>query len=46
MVVQAVRQINSEGIPFSLWIAYIGSAHIRTLTALHRAPPAIRRSEH
>jgi hypothetical protein len=34
MVVKAVHQINAEGIPFSLWIAYIGSAHIRTLTAL------------
>jgi hypothetical protein len=35
MVVKAVHQVNSEGIPFSLWIAYIGSAHIRTLTAFN-----------
>ncbi len=34
MVVQAVHQINSEGIPFSLWIAYISSAHIRTLSEI------------
>jgi hypothetical protein len=30
MVVKAVHQVNSQGIPFSLWIAYISSAAIRT----------------
>jgi hypothetical protein len=30
MVVKAVHQINRGGTPFSLWIAYISSARIRT----------------
>ncbi len=30
MVVNAVHQVNREGKPFSLWIAYISSARIRT----------------
>jgi hypothetical protein len=34
MVVKAVHQINSQGIPFSLWIAYISSARIRSLSEI------------
>ncbi len=30
MLVAAVRQINAQGTPFSLWVAYISSARIRT----------------
>ena len=30
LVVNAVHKVNAEGIPFSLWIAYISSAAIRT----------------
>ena len=34
MVVKAVHQVNSEGIPFALWIAYISSARIRSLSEI------------
>jgi hypothetical protein len=44
MTVKAVHQVQNEGTPFSLWIAYISSAHIRTtdqinndLSYLHQA---------
>ena len=30
LVVNAVHKVNAEGMPFSLWIAYISSAAIRT----------------
>jgi hypothetical protein len=30
LVVNAVHKVNQEGIPFSIWIAYISSAAIRT----------------
>ena len=35
MLVAAVHQINRAGTPFSLWIAYISSARIRTLTEIN-----------
>ncbi len=35
MVVAAVHQINKQGTPFSLWIAYISSARIRTSTEIN-----------
>ncbi len=35
MVVKAVHQINQEGVPFSLWIAYISSAAIRSTTQIN-----------
>lgn len=30
MLVKAVKEVNDQGTPFSLWIAYISSARIRT----------------
>ena len=30
MLVKAVKQVNDQGTPFSIWIAYISSAKIRT----------------
>jgi hypothetical protein len=35
VVAAAVRQINKAGKPFSLWIAYISSARIRTLDQIN-----------
>jgi hypothetical protein len=35
MVVKAVHQVQQAGTPFSLWIAYISSAHIRTTYAIN-----------
>ena len=35
MVVAAVHQINQAGVHFSLWIAYISSAVIRTQTEIN-----------
>jgi hypothetical protein len=33
-LVSAVHQINQAGVPFSLWIAYISSARIRTVSQI------------
>jgi hypothetical protein len=35
MLVAAVHQINQAGTPFSLWVAYISSARIRTQTEIN-----------
>ncbi len=35
LLVAAVHQINRQGTPFSLWIAYISSARIRTTTEIN-----------
>jgi hypothetical protein len=34
-LVAAVHQINQAGVPFSLWIAYISSARIRTVSQIN-----------
>jgi hypothetical protein len=34
LVVQAVHQVNQQGIPFKLWIAYMSSARIRSISEI------------